>query len=144
MDYLIFRFANKKVYVFFYGIAGCLSIATFAYFNGTVSTLEKRFKIPSRNTGIISVGNDLSTVFLTAALSYYAGKKHRPRWIAFGLYTSALFCFLCVLPHILYGPGQQALSLTKEYGGELNANSSLIEQERQRTSCSIDGELIKI
>ena len=45
------KFANKKAYVFLYGIMGCIYSATFAYFNGTITTLEKRFKIPSRTTG---------------------------------------------------------------------------------------------
>lgn len=82
--YLIFRFANKKVYVFLYGLAGLLLSATYAYFNATITTLEKRYKIPSRNTGIISVGNDISSLFFASALSYYAGKGHRPRWMSFG------------------------------------------------------------
>ena len=45
------RFANKKAFVFLYGIVGCLFSATYAYYNGTITTLEKRFKIPSRTTG---------------------------------------------------------------------------------------------
>lgn len=82
--YLLRRFANKKAYVVLYGFVGCIISATYAYFNGTITTMEKRYKIPSRNTGIISVGNDISTLFLSAVVSYYAGKGHRPRWIAFG------------------------------------------------------------
>ncbi|KAJ8958762.1 hypothetical protein NQ314_006378 [Rhamnusium bicolor] len=45
------RFANKKAYVFLYGVLGCVFSAAYAYFNGTITTLEKRFKIPSRTTG---------------------------------------------------------------------------------------------
>lgn len=45
------KFANKKVYVFLYGLLGCFNSATYAYFNGTITSLEKRFKIPSRTTG---------------------------------------------------------------------------------------------
>lgn len=45
------RFANKKAYVFLYGLLGCVCSAAFAYFNGTITTLEKRFKIPSKTTG---------------------------------------------------------------------------------------------
>lgn len=58
---------------------------TYAYFNGTITTIEKRFKIPSRNTGLISVGNDISQMLVSAVLSYYGGKGHRPRWIGFGI-----------------------------------------------------------
>lgn len=44
-------FANKKAYVFLYGILGCIFSASYAYFNGTITTIEKRFKIPSKTTG---------------------------------------------------------------------------------------------
>lgn len=47
------KFANKRAYVFLYGMLGCIFGATSAYFNGTITTLEKRFKIPSRTTGSI-------------------------------------------------------------------------------------------
>ena len=45
------RFANKKAYVFLYGVLGCVFSASYAYFNGTITTIEKRFKIPSKTTG---------------------------------------------------------------------------------------------
>lgn len=45
------RFANKKAYVVLYGVIGCIFSAAYAYSTGTITTLEKRFKIPSRNTG---------------------------------------------------------------------------------------------
>lgn len=48
------RFANKKAYVFLYGLLGCVFSAAYAYFNGTITTLEKRFKIPSRTTGKVT------------------------------------------------------------------------------------------
>jgi len=48
---LLQKFANKKMYVCLYGLLGCCMGATYAYFNGTITTLEKRFQIPSRTTG---------------------------------------------------------------------------------------------
>lgn len=36
--------------------------------------------------------------------------------MAFGIVTIVVYCCLNVLPHILYGPGEDALSLTEEYG----------------------------
>ena len=53
------RFANKKAYVFLYGVLGCIFSASYAYFNGTITTIEKRFKIPSKTTG----SNDSFVVF---------------------------------------------------------------------------------
>uniref|UniRef100_A0AAG5DEJ1 Solute carrier organic anion transporter family member n=1 Tax=Anopheles atroparvus TaxID=41427 RepID=A0AAG5DEJ1_ANOAO len=134
---LLQRFANKKVYVFMYGVVGCVFSATYAYFNGTITTLEKRYKIPSKNTGIISVGNDISALLLSAILSYYAGKGHRPRWIAVGLLMITAFCWLTALPHLLYGPGEAALSLTTEYGATYDANQTMevLEAQKAKTLC---------
>lgn len=70
-------------------------------------------------------------------LAYYAGKGHRPRWIGFGLFTIVAFCLLTALPHFLYGPGEQALSLTKEHGASENDESTLeiLEREQMKTLC---------
>lgn len=45
------KFANKKAYVVLFGILGCLYSASYAYFNGIISTVEKRFGIPSKVSG---------------------------------------------------------------------------------------------
>lgn len=47
------------------------------------------------------------------------------------------FCALTALPHFLYGPGDQALSLTKEFGASTNdeATFEVLEKERQKTLC---------
>ncbi|XP_034947895.1 solute carrier organic anion transporter family member 74D-like [Chelonus insularis] len=138
------RFANKKAYVFLYGILGCIFSASFAYFNGTITTIEKRFKIPSKTTGLISVGNDISQLLVSIVLSYYASRGHRPRWIAVGIYTVVIFCCLTMLPHFLYGPGEDALQLTKEFGGiSLNpSNTSMLPEaiDRERKFLCIPQE----
>lgn len=136
------KFANKKAYVFIYGLLGCTFSASYAYFNGTITTLEKRFKIPSRTTGIITVGNDISQLFVSIVLSYYTGRGHRPRWIAMGIYTVVLYCLMTALPHLLYGPGEDALSLTLEYGGVVdhNATQEVINAEKRKILCGPKGE----
>ncbi|EDW72267.1 uncharacterized protein Dwil_GK20832 [Drosophila willistoni] len=134
-------FANQTAYVLLYGIVGCIFSMTYAYFNGTITTIEKRFRIPSKNTGIISVGNDISQTMVSAVLAYYAGKGHRPRWIGFGLLTIVLFCMLTTTPHFLYGPGDDALALTSEFGAlpDENATKEAIEEQRSKTLCRLNG-----
>jgi hypothetical protein len=80
--------------------------------------------------GIITVGNDISQLFVSIVLSYYTGRGHRPRWIALGIYTVVLYCLMSALPHLLYGPGEDALALTVEYGGivDLNATQEAISK----------------
>lgn len=86
--------------------------------------------------GIITVGNDLSQLFVSVILSYYAGRGHRPRWMALGMYTVVLFCLLTALPHFLYGAGSDALSLTVEHRiNDHNATIEALERERKKALC---------
>ncbi|KAH8258042.1 hypothetical protein KR038_005069 [Drosophila bunnanda] len=126
------RCATEKMYVILYGIAGCVMTMTFAYFNGTITTLEKRYKIPTKTSGIISVGNDISTMLTAALLGYYAGNGHRPRWMGIGLLTIVAFCLLTSSLHFIYGAGEDALKLTREYG---QVNETLARQERDKKLC---------
>lgn len=47
------KFANKKMFVLIFGLAGCVFSSTFSYTNGSISTMEKRFKFSSKVSGII-------------------------------------------------------------------------------------------
>ncbi|KAH8320503.1 hypothetical protein KR067_004700 [Drosophila pandora] len=126
------RFATEKMYVVLYGFAGCVLVMTFSYFNGTITTMEKRYKIPTKISGIISVGNDISTMLTAAILGYYAGNGHRPRWMGVGLLTIVAFCLLTSSLHFIYGAGEDALKLTKQYG---QVNETLAQQERDQKLC---------
>lgn len=64
------RFANKKAYVFLYGVLGCIFSASYAYFNGTITTIEKRFKIPSKTTGTCG---EIFIIFIS--ISYTRDKR---------------------------------------------------------------------
>ncbi|SPP90186.1 solute carrier organic anion transporter family member 74D-like [Drosophila guanche] len=130
------RFASENIYMVIYGIAGCFLSIAFSYFNGTLTTLEKRYRIPTKITGVITVGNDISTVFSSAFLAYYAGRGHRPRWIGFGLVILAVFCLLMLCPQLIYGPGEDALKLTREYGESID--HTLNGTKRDEALCQKD------
>lgn len=70
--------------------------------------------LPLCRAGLILSGNEISQI-LSLILTYYGGSSHRPRWIAVGVGLSALSCLVLALPHFIYGPGMDALALTKEY-----------------------------
>ncbi|XP_053687128.1 solute carrier organic anion transporter family member 74D-like [Sabethes cyaneus] len=135
------KFATKNTYTVLYGLVGCLFNATFGYFNATITTMEKRFEIPSRNSGIISAGIDMSSLFMLIIMCYYADKGHRPRWLAFGVFTIVVFCWMSALPHLLYGPGEAALSLTSEFGVNNNQSQTreVLEQHEAKLLCQSQG-----
>lgn len=128
------KFASKKWLVIVYGILSLIFGSAGSYFSATITTLEKRFKISSKNLGIISTGNDISALILSAFISYYGGKKHRPRLIGFGLILIAMHCIINASPHLIYGGGQEAYDLTVE-GEEIshsnNSNTTLIDDNEK-------------
>lgn len=63
-------------------------------------------------------------MIVSVVVSYYTERKHRPRWIALGLYTVVIYCLLTASPHLLYGAGDDALYLTKEYGADFDEDST--------------------
>lgn len=67
-------------------------------------------------------GNEISQIMLSLILSYMGGQRNRPKWICWGMIFAAMSCFILALPHFIYGPGDDALQLTKEY---LNENSNV-------------------
>lgn len=62
------KFANKNSYVVLYGILGCVMGACGPYLTGTLTTLEKRFKIPSTKTGTFNISQ---TNFKFSAYLYF-------------------------------------------------------------------------
>lgn len=109
------RFATCKSFLMVYGFLGFTQAMSYMYFIVTLTTLEKRFKIPSHTTGIVLSGNEISQIMLSLFLSYWGGQKNRPRWIAWGAVICGLSCFILAMPHFIYGAGEEALRLTQEF-----------------------------
>ncbi|PNF14783.1 hypothetical protein B7P43_G07610 [Cryptotermes secundus] len=109
------KYATPRCFLLVYGLLGTIQAMAYIYFVATLTTLEKRFKIPSKTTGIVMSGNEISQIVLSLTLSYYGGQGNRPLWIAWGVAFSGLSCYILVLPHMVYGPGKNALALTEEY-----------------------------
>lgn len=57
--------------------------------------------------------------------SHMISKGHRTRWLAIGSMLVSLSCFVRLLPHIIYGPGEEVLQYTVEYGSNMNSTSLL-------------------
>jgi len=60
------KLASKKVYVVVYGLIGAAQFALASYFVGTISTMEKRFQIPSTFSGVLTVyflNNEIITLY---------------------------------------------------------------------------------
>ncbi|XP_055326118.1 solute carrier organic anion transporter family member 74D-like [Sitodiplosis mosellana] len=123
------KFATTRWFMIVYGLLGTIQATSYLYFVITLTTIEKRFKIPSQTTGIILSGNEISQILLSLILTYFGGQRNRPRWIAWGVVFSALSCFILAWPHFIYGAGEEAYELTEEYLAEhKNATSHMLSK----------------
>ncbi|XP_069107929.1 solute carrier organic anion transporter family member 4A1-like [Argopecten irradians] len=69
--------------------------------NAIISTLEKRFELPSSKSGLIVSSNDFFACFLVLAISYYGSHRHKPKIIGIGILTLGLGSFVFSLPHFM-------------------------------------------
>ncbi|XP_047739900.1 solute carrier organic anion transporter family member 74D-like [Hyalella azteca] len=102
--------ARKEIYMLIYNIVGVLMGMFFTYTVSVISTVEKRFDMSSKQTGIVLAGNDVSQVLLSIVITYYGSYGDRPRWMGLGVINSALSCFIAASPHLIYGSGGEALA----------------------------------
>lgn len=99
------RFAKAYYFLLFYTLFGIFQGALKAYLNGCISTLEKKFGLTGKTFGVILIADNISALFASLLIGYYATKISRPKIIAFGVWISVLGCFCSVLPYLIYGPG---------------------------------------
>uniref|UniRef100_A0A1B6CBJ9 Solute carrier organic anion transporter family member n=1 Tax=Clastoptera arizonana TaxID=38151 RepID=A0A1B6CBJ9_9HEMI len=107
--------ASKKAYVLIFGLVGMVQYAMDSYTIATLSTLERRFKIPSKISGFISCSWDIGTFLSAMVMAYIGSRGHKTRWVAFGTFISGVSSLISVLPHIIYGPGEDALAIAMPY-----------------------------
>ncbi|CAD7086074.1 unnamed protein product [Hermetia illucens] len=116
------KFANIRWFMAVYGLLGTVQGISTTYLIATITTLERRFHMPSQTTGIVLSGNEISQIFLSLILSYIGGQKNRPRWIAWGMVFCGLSCLVIATPHLIYGLGEETFHLTKEYYDGIGRN----------------------
>uniref|UniRef100_A0A336N235 Solute carrier organic anion transporter family member n=1 Tax=Culicoides sonorensis TaxID=179676 RepID=A0A336N235_CULSO len=126
------RLASKKTFILLQSIISAVVAASHAYTTGTISTMEKRFKIPSKYSGFIMTGHHISMMICSIVVNYIAAKGHRPRWMAFAIYLQVVYCFMMVLPHFMYGPGEDALSF--------DIVNNTISNTKRSNLCEINGD----
>ncbi|XP_063868485.1 solute carrier organic anion transporter family member 74D-like [Scylla paramamosain] len=131
------RFATKEMYMLVYCLVGVTQGMFFTYSVSVISTIEKRFKLKSKETGIILAGNDISQVLLAIFLSYYGTFGHRPRWLAVGALFTAASCFTASLPHFFYGAGTGAEAVMAAVSAS-NATGSKSAEELCHTGSKED------
>ncbi|XP_042883333.1 uncharacterized protein LOC122260222 [Penaeus japonicus] len=124
------RLATKEMYLAVYILVALVQGMFFAYSVSVISTIEKRFKFTSKQTGTF-----LSTrSMIVLKDSIMPWKPVAARWLGVGVMFTAASCFSAALPHLMYGPGQDAIDLADAttFDADAFANSSLLAQPKKQ------------
>ncbi|XP_064109422.1 solute carrier organic anion transporter family member 74D-like isoform X1 [Macrobrachium nipponense] len=118
------KLARPETYLAAFSLAAFAQGIFFTYSTGTLTTVERRFKLPSSVSGFISTGNDVLQVFLSLPLAFVAGYGHRPRWLSGGIFLSTIGSFIIMSPHIIFGAGDYS-SLAMGHADLVNSSSNI-------------------
>lgn len=129
--------ASKKSFLFVYTLILLIHHSGLFYFNGIVTTLEKHYKFSSAQIGYIAAVYDIVQTIVSLTVPYYCSKGRFPRWMGFSIFCLGVSFAIYVLPYFIFGAGEDALDLTKEYGASFNPNSTqeLIHQAKMKELC---------
>lgn len=109
------QFASIKVFVLLLSFLVTVQQAlSSGYINSVITTIEKRFEIPSSLSGLIASSYEIGNVITVIFVSYLGSRRHIPVWIAIGAVIMGIGSMIFVIPHFI---AEQNL-------GQLSNNSS--------------------
>lgn len=122
------RFASTHVFMVVFLLAYILQGMYMTYFVSVITTIEKLFQIKSKTTGFLLSASEMGQISTAMLLTYFAGRGHRPRWIACGMVLFSFAAFACALPHFIFGEQlMQSSVFLKPQSLSLLSNSSSID-----------------
>lgn len=124
------KFASTKFFMVVFLLAYVLQGCYFTYFVSVITTIEKLFHIKSANIALLLNFSEIGQIFTSLLLTYYAGRGHRPRWIACGMFLFSIAAFGSVSPHFLFG--------SQLYNNRGMPTNSLALEQHQNPTTSLD------
>jgi hypothetical protein len=96
------RFASTNFFMVIFLVAYVLQGCYFTYFVSVITTIERLFHIKSAYIALLLNFSEVGQICASLILTYFAGRGHRPRWIACGMFLFAIAAFGSVSPHFIY------------------------------------------
>ncbi|XP_790850.4 solute carrier organic anion transporter family member 4A1 [Strongylocentrotus purpuratus] len=85
----------------FFGFTQGMTVNGIVYV--VTTTLERRFNLPSVQSGFISSAYDFGVLLVVVFVTYFGERAHKPRWLGIGALGFAASSFLFSLPHFTSG-----------------------------------------
>jgi Organic Anion Transporter Polypeptide (OATP) family len=96
------RFASTNFFMVIFLVAYILQGCYFTYFVSVITTIERLFHIKSASIALLLNFSEVGQICTSLILTYFAGRGHRPRWIACGMFLFSIAAFGSVSPHFIY------------------------------------------
>ncbi|XP_070533238.1 solute carrier organic anion transporter family member 3A1-like [Ptychodera flava] len=96
---------NPKSFVVFLVLSSILSLCISAgYLAGILSTIEKRYQLPSSLSGTLLMFNEIGSLTTILFVTYFGSKGHRPRIIGSGAVLVGIGAILSAMPQFISPP----------------------------------------
>ncbi|XP_018566773.1 solute carrier organic anion transporter family member 5A1 [Anoplophora glabripennis] len=71
------------------------------YINSVITTIEKRFEIPSSLSGLVASSYEIGNVITVIFVSYLGSRRHIPVWIGVGAVIMGVGSLIFMVPHFI-------------------------------------------
>ncbi|KAK9737336.1 Organic Anion Transporter Polypeptide (OATP) family [Popillia japonica] len=96
------KYAGIKVFVLLLSFLVTLQQAlSSGYINSVITTIEKRFDIPSSLSGLIASSYEIGNVITVIFVSYLGSRRHIPVWIGIGAVIMGIGSIIFMVPHFV-------------------------------------------
>lgn len=87
------------------------------YINSVITTIEKRFEIPSSLSGLVASSYEIGNVITVIFVSYLGSRRHIPVWIGVGAVIMGIGSLIFMVPHFI---ANESVEITEVNNSEEN------------------------
>ncbi|KAM7352109.1 organic anion transporting polypeptide 26F isoform 1-T1 [Cochliomyia hominivorax] len=135
------RFCTAKWALFWLCWGGAMQgLIVNGFINVVITTIERRFGLRSRQTGLVASGYDIASFLCLVPVTYFGGRlgASKPRIIAWGIILLGLGSLTFALPHFLVGTYRATMSTTNTCSALNDFNNTI--QTCEELYDSVTGE----
>lgn len=128
-NFNVIKFFKFQIFVLFLSFLVTLQQAlSSGYINSVITTIEKRFEIPSSLSGLVASSYEIGNVITVIFVSYLGSRRHIPVWIAVGAVIMGAGSLVFMIPHFIAEPNH-VITLANSSTDNICRAVSLREQD---------------